>query len=448
MMPTTRFAPLPPFAKPAPGGVCAPAGFVAAGVAAGVKRSGRLDLGVLCSEVPCVSAAVFTGNAAAAAPVRLTSETSACGRLRAVVVNAGNANACTGKQGLGDAARMRLLAADGLRVAVEEVAVASTGVIGVPLPMPAIERGIAAAAAAVSRGGGPAFAAAIRTTDRKDKQGSLALDLEAGRVHVGFACKGAGMISPNMATMLCFVTTDALIAPTDLDAVLRAAIADSFNRITVDGQESTNDTVIAMANGASGVRVKGDDLASFASALRSVLVALAVTIVADGEGSTKAVRLCVTGAGDEHEAESVARAVANSPLVKTAFFGCDPNWGRIVQAVGQAIGRTQAAAPQAAGRTHSAAGPAAGRTQSAGRTRAAATRRGPIAADVAYDEIAVIAGGREVALDERQQRRLAAIMEQTEIDLHVGLGAGSATAMVYFSDLTHQYVTLNAEYTT
>lgn len=420
MLPTSRFAPLPDCAKPVKGGITTPKGFVAAGVSAGIKRSGRLDLGVLLSETPCVSAAVFTGNAAAAAPVVLTRETGACERLRAAVVNSGNANACTGKQGLGDAARMRVLAANGLRVPVEEVAVASTGVIGVPLPMPAIERGVKKAAATAATGGGAAFAAAIRTTDRKDKQGAVRIDLAAGTVHLGVACKGAGMISPNMATMLCFVTTDAAVAAVDLKAVVADAVGASFNRITVDGQESTNDTVLVFANGAAGVKVEGDDLAAFAAVLRSVLVAIAVTVVADGEGSTKTVRLQVSGAGDEHEAEAVARAVANSPLVKTAFFGGDPNWGRVVQAVGQALGRLG---------------------------------RGPIAAGIAYEEIAVLQNGREVPLDDQQERRLAAIMEQPEIDLQVTLGGAAASgsdaaATIYFSDLTHEYVTLNAEYTT
>jgi glutamate N-acetyltransferase/amino-acid N-acetyltransferase len=415
MLPITRFAPLPSFARHAPGGVTCPAGFAAAGVSAGLKRSGRPDVGVLFSDRPCVSAAMFTGNAAAAAPVLLTRETGACDRLRAVVVNSGNANACTGKQGLGDAARMRLLAAGELRLPVETVAVASTGVIGVPLPMPPIEAGIVAAVAAASPGGGLDFANAIRTTDRKDKQGALALDLRAGEVHLGVACKGAGMISPNMATMLCFVTSDAAVPAAARHDIVHQAVAVSFNRITVDGQESTNDTVIGFANGASGVHLAGADLDDLAAALQSVFVALATTIVADGEGSTKTVRLRVTGAHDDHEAEVVARGVANSPLVKTAFFGRDPNWGRIVQAVGQAIGRL---------------------------------RPGFFSPDIAYEDITVVGKGREVPLSEEQRERLTAIMEEPEIDLHVALNGPGASSTIYFSDLTHDYVTLNAEYTT
>jgi glutamate N-acetyltransferase / amino-acid N-acetyltransferase len=362
-----------------------------------------------------VSAATFTGNAAAAAPVRLTRESGACGRLRAVVVNSGNANACTGKRGLGDAARMRLLAADALRMPVEEVAVASTGVIGEPLPMHVVEPGIAAAAAALSPHGGPDFAQAIRTTDQLEKQGALALDLRGGTVHLGLAAKGSGMISPNMATMLCFVTSDAVVAAPAWAEMLRAAVAASFNCITVDGQESTNDTVIGFANGASGVALDDADLGDLAEALTAACVALAVQMVADGEGSTKTVRLHVSGAHDAHEAEAVARAVANSPLVKTAFYGRDPNWGRIVQAVGQAVGRL---------------------------------RPGPLTADIAYEDVTVLSGGHEAELSDAQRERLTAVMHAPQIAIDVALNGPGASATIYFSDLTHDYVTLNAEYTT
>ena len=429
MLPVTRFAPLPSFARLAQGGVTCPAGFKAAGVCAGLKRSGNLDVGVLVSAQPCVSAVAFTSNAAAAAPVLLTRETSACDSLRAVIVNSGNANACTGEQGMDDATRMRLLAAGELQLPVEAVAVASTGVIGVPLPMPIVEAGIVAAVAAISPAGGGDFANAIQTSDRKDKQGALALDLKAGEVHLGVACRGAGMISPNMATMLCFVTTDAAVPVAAWQEIVLAAVAASFNRITVDGQESTNDTVIGFANGASGVHLAGADLDDLAAALQSVFIALAVAIVADGEGSTKTVRLRVTGAHDDHEAEAVVRAVANSPLVKAAFFGRDSNWGRIVQAVGQAIGRRQ---------------------------------RAPFTADIVYEDITVVSDGQQVALSDGQRDRLKAIMDEPEIDLHVALkgheagGApgetggtpGGASSTIYFSDLTHDYVTFNAEYTT
>jgi glutamate N-acetyltransferase/amino-acid N-acetyltransferase len=415
VLPATRFAPLPDYVQQVERSVTYPRGYHASGIAAGIKRSGRRDVGILSSDVPCVSAAMFTSNAACAAPVLLTRETGACDRLRAVIVNSGNANACTGKHGLGDAARMRTLTANLVRVPVEQVAVASTGVIGVPLPMEKVEAGIVKAAARLSPSGGEDFALAIRTTDKTVKHGALSLTLDAGEVRVGLAAKGCGMISPNMATMLCFVTTDAIVAAAAWQELLAAAVHDSFNRITVDGQESTNDMVLGFANGAAGVRLDADDLARLGEALRAALVSLAVAMVADGEGSTKTMKLRVTGARDQAQAEAVARAVANSPLVKTAFYGRDANWGRIVQAVGQALGRDH---------------------------------HGPVAADVVYDDVAVVKRGAEVGLNESEKARIKTIMNEPEIDLHVGLNGAGAGATIYFSDLTHDYVTLNAEYTT
>ncbi len=421
MLPASRFVRLPSFAVEGERSVTFPDAFVAAGVATGVKKRGKLDLGILCSRRPTVSAATFTSNAAAAAPVRLTRETAACDRLQAVVVNAGNANACTGKDGLADAARMRLLTAQHLRLPVETVAVASTGVIGAPLEMGKIEPGIAAAAATLKPGGGEHFSQAIRTTDSFPKRGALELHLAEGVVRLGAAAKGCGMISPHMATMLCFVTCDAAVSVEDWRAMLIDAVERSFNRITVDGQESTNDMVVGMANGASAVRLGAAGLGQLAEALEALLLSLAVAMVADGEGATKAVRLTVDGARDAAEAERVARAVADSPLVKTAFFGCDANWGRVVQAAGQALG---------------------GDGATAGRKTAAA------AMDVLYEDIPVVRGGRPVPLGDGAEERLADIMAQHEIDLHVAVDGGSASTTIYFSDLTHDYVTLNAEYTT
>ena len=415
MLPETKFAPLPACAREVEGGVTYPQGFLAAGVASGVKKSGKLDLAIVLSEVSGVSAATFTGNAAAAAPVRLTRETSDCAHLRAVVVNAGNANACTGKQGLADAARMRLLTANSLRLPVEQVAVCSTGIIGVHLPMEKIEAGVGAAAQALSRGASGDFAAAIRTTDKHAKYGALDVALDEGVVHVGLSAKGCGMISPNMATMLCFVTCDAVVSAETWARLLRAAVDASFNRITVDGQESTNDTVLGFCNGASGIAPGEAGLARLGEALTAALLALAVSIVADGEGSTRTMRLTVTGARDDRAAESVARAVANSPLVKTAFYGRDANWGRIMQAIGQALGRDG----------HHA-----------------------LPARIWYEDIVIVERGQPAALDEAQQGRLLEIMHQPEIDLTVALNGPGAEATVYFSDLTHAYVTLNAEYST
>ena len=419
MLPISRFAPLPDYARSIGGGLTAPKGFLAAGVASGVKKRGKLDLGLVLSEQPAVSAATFTSNAAAAAPVRLTRETSDCGHLRAIVVNAGNANACTGKQGLADAARMRLLTANHLRLPVEQVAVCSTGLIGVHLPMDKIEPGIAAAAAALPVGGDAKaaehFSAAIRTTDKHAKKGALEVVTPEGKVKLGFAAKGCGMISPNMATMLCFVTCDAVVDGAGWTELLHGAVDGSFNRITVDGQESTNDTVLGLCNGASGIKPGEEGLARLGRALDAALLALALSIVADGEGSTRTMKLTVTGAKDEGRAEAVARAVANSPLVKTAFFGRDPNWGRIMQAIGQALGRD--------GHDH-------------------------LPARISYEDVVIVERGQPASLGEAQQGRLAEIMHQPEIDLTVALNGPGAEATVYFSDLTHDYVTLNAEYST
>jgi len=420
MLPTTKFAPLPPYAKKIDSGVTHPAGFLSAGVASGVKKCGKLDLGIVMSEAPSVSAATFTGNAAAAAPVRLTRETGDCAHLRAVVVNAGNANACTGKQGLADAARMRLLAANHLRLPVEQVAVASTGLIGVHLPMDKIEAGIGAAAGTMGAGASPAaaaddFALAIRTTDKHAKSGALEVRLPEGLVRLRFAAKGCGMISPDMATMLCFVTCDAAVTAEAWAELMHGAVAASFNRITVDGQESTNDTVLGFCNGASGVEPGAAGLARLGEVLQAALLSLAVSIVADGEGSTRTMRLTVTGARDGDEAECVARAVANSPLVKTAFYGRDPNWGRIMQAIGQALGRDG---------------------------------RHALPARIAYEDLVIVEHGQQAALDGVQQGRLTEVMHQPEIDLTVALNGPGAEAIVYFSDLTHDYVTLNAEYST
>jgi len=412
MLPISRFAGLPKGAEQADHSVTHPRGFRAAGVHAGIKKKYR-DLALLSSEVPCTSAAVFTTNAAAAAPVLLTRETAACDRLRAVIVNSGNANACTGKRGLGDAARMRSATANALRLPPEEVAVCSTGVIGVPLPIEAIVGGVTRVARKASRALGGEFATTIMTTDRFAKQGALTLALPEGDVRLGFAAKGGGMISPNMATMLCFVTTDAAISGPTLQGLLAQVVARTFNRVTVDGQQSTNDTAIMLANGASGISLSGKSLRLFEDAFEQAMLLLALALVADGEGATKVVRLRVEGAFDQPEAEAVARAVANSPLVQAAFFGGDPNWGRIVQAVGQIV-------PPADG---------------AG-----------LKADVAFDGLPLVQRGVAAALSYDERRHLQKIMQTREIDVLVSLSRGPAATTVYFSDLTYEYVTVNSEY--
>ncbi len=416
MLPATRFAVLPSHVLQAAYSVTAPLGFRASGIAAGIKGSNRLDLGILVSDEPCVSVTMTTVNAAAAAPVQLMRSSCDCKHLRAVVVNSGNANACVGATGMRDAERMRHLTAGALELPEREVAVCSTGIIGAALPMPKVEAGIEYAFAELDYDGGDHFAAAIRTTDRTSKHGGLRLPLAGGEVRLGCAAKGAGMISPDMATMLCFLTCDAVVSEVDWTTIVSSAVSRSFNRITVDGQASTNDTVIAFANGASGVRPTDAELETLSAVVHSACLSLAMAIVADGEGATKAIRLEVTGAAASAEAEAVARAIGNSPLVKAAFYGEDPNWGRVVQAVGQALARISGGAD--------------------------------LAIDIDYGPIRLLCGGLPVDFGVEDRQSLRDLMAGSELDLTVDLHRGTSSAVLYFSDLTHQYVTFNAEYTT
>jgi glutamate N-acetyltransferase / amino-acid N-acetyltransferase len=358
-------------------------GFRAAGVARGLKGGGATDVGVLASDSAEVrSALALTRNAAAAAPVRVCREECDAGAIRAVAVNSGNANAATGEQGYRDALAMRDAAAAALGVEPQTVAVAETGTIGVPLDIEAVTAGVLEAVESLSPEGGDEFARTIMTTDRAPKRCAV----RAGGVTVSAQAKGAGMIEPGFATMLCFLQTDAVIE--DPDAVLRSALAGSMERITVDGQMSPNDTVLLQATGGAGAPLP-DGL------LEAVLLQLALEIVADGEGATRVGRVDVRGAADPAEAERVARAIANSPLVQTALFGRDSNWGRIAQAAGMAL---------------------------------------------AGEEV------WELGPDRIQAAELAA--EVPEAELSIALGRGEADAHVYFSDLTHDYIRINAEYTT
>ncbi|HKT83025.1 MAG TPA: bifunctional ornithine acetyltransferase/N-acetylglutamate synthase, partial [Solirubrobacterales bacterium] len=300
-------------------------GFRAGAAHCGLKGGGKTDVGLLVCDAEEVSSSILlTRNASAAAPVRVCRERCERGSIRAAVVNAGNANAETGEQGYADAVAMCDVAAQELGLRPESVAVAETGVIGVPLPVEQVLDGIGEAAGALSPAGADGFSDAILTTDRWPKRCTV----RAGGVTLSAQAKGGGMIQPNMATMLCFVQTDALIE--DPEAELRAACDASFERITVDGQMSTNDTLLLQATGAAGAPLPE-------GLLEAVLLQLALEVVADGEGSSRVGRVQVDGAASEAEAERVARAIANSPLVKTALFGRDPNWGRIAQAAGMAL---------------------------------------------------------------------------------------------------------------
>jgi glutamate N-acetyltransferase/amino-acid N-acetyltransferase len=357
-------------------------GFRAGAAHCGLKGGGKTDVGLMVCDAPRVSSSVLlTRNASAAAPVRVCRQRVDRGAVRAAVVNAGNANAETGEQGFADAWAMCERAAAELGVDPSAVAVTETGVIGVPLPIDSVLEGIGEAAGSLSPSGGMAFSEAILTTDRWPKSCSL----RAGDVTLSAQAKGAGMMQPDFATMLCFVQTDAVVE--DPDAILRDAVAASFERISVDGQMSTNDTVLLQATGEAGAPLP-------AGLLEAVLLQLAVEIVADGEGAVRVGRVQVEGAASQDEAERVARAIANSPLVKTALFGRDPNWGRIAQAAGMALA-------------------------------------GEDLEEIGAGSIDAAELGEEVA----------------EAEIGLRLERGEHSAHVWFSDLGYEYVRINAEYT-
>jgi len=320
------------------GGVTAPAGFRASGVACGIKANGKPDLSLLVSDTAASAAAVFTTNVAQAAPILVSREhlQQAGGTARAVVINSGCANACTGEDGLRDARDMTRLTAEALQCPQPEVLVASTGVIGVKLPMAKVAAGVRSATAALSPDGGGNAARGIMTTDPFSKEAAVEAAVRGGTFRVGGMAKGSGMIEPMMATMLGFVTTDAAVEPALLQRALKAAVDETFNAISVDGECSTNDCVFALANGASGVHLGEDDYPALVAALKQVCEPLAIDIVRGGEGATKLIRVSVSDARTREEARQVARTIANSPLVKTAVHGADPNWGRIVAASGRA----------------------------------------------------------------------------------------------------------------
>ena len=406
----SRWVEPPPSVTELPGGLAA--GFRAAGVAAGIKPSGDPDLALLVSSEPdTVSAARFTRSGVLAAPVLLCQARCRLDALRAVVVNSGNANAATGNRGLEDAARMQGAGAMAAGVHEERVAVASTGVIGVPMPMDGVPRGILAARSELAADGDAAFWRAIATTDAFEKRLSLAVALPSGTVRVSAQAKGAGMIQPGFATLLCFVQTDAVLTAATADLLLGVCVKRSFDRISVDGQLSTNDTALLMASGAGGVIVEpeSEDELRFGEALDYVLRRLAVQVVRDGEGAARIGRVHVHG-GHDATVERVARGVANSPLVKAALHGGDPNWGRIAQAVGAAV-------PGAA----------------------------PLPFDVWIEGVQVCAAGVAVPHD---APALAAAVAGEEVSYVVGLPGEGAETEVFFSDLSHEYVRINAEYTT
>jgi glutamate N-acetyltransferase/amino-acid N-acetyltransferase len=394
------------------GGVTAPRGFRAAGVSCGIKARG-LDLAIVASDTPASAAAIFTTNRAQAAPILVSRERLAgsAERISAIVVNSGCANACTGADGMAHAIAMSTLTARALSSAPSSVLVASTGVIGVKLDMEKVTRGITAAALALAADGGPLAARAIMTTDPFPKEASVEVRTDRGVFRVGGMAKGSGVIEPMMATMLGFVTTDAGVQPAVLQRALKAVADDTFNAITVDGECSTNDCVFALANGASGVQLGEGDYKILVAALRRVCEPLAIGIVRGGEGATKLITVRVTGALSNDEARRAARAIANSPLVKTAVHGGDPNWGRLIAVAGRA--------------------------------------------GVAFtlERAAVRIGGIELFLEgtpyDERAPQAAEYLKGKDIEIEVNLGSGGTSqSHMWTCDLSAEYVRINAEYRT
>ncbi len=399
------------------GGVCSAKGFRAAGVGAEIKYKNRLDVALVVADVPCVAAAVFTTNQVAAAPVLYDRAVLAKGgKVQAILANSGCANACTGESGLKDAELSALVTAGELGIEPGQVWVASTGVIGRPLPMNRLLAGVKAATGALgnTEAHGLQAAQAIMTTDTKPKQACARVKIGGKLVTVGGMTKGSGMIEPNMATMLGFLTTDVAIAKPMLKRALLLALNKSFNRIVVDGDESTNDSLFLLASGLAGnpvITKAGADFDRFVQALEEVCISLAKQMAADGEGATKFVTVTVKGAKTARDAERAARAIAKSPLAKTSWFGKDPNWGRVLAAVGY--------------------------------SGAAVC---DLATEVFYDKVWAFRKGQ--VADEKQLAKLAAVMEKDAFTVTVDLHLGSGESSIYTCDFSLDYVHINADYTT
>jgi glutamate N-acetyltransferase / amino-acid N-acetyltransferase len=390
-------------------------GFRFAAARAGIKQSGDLDLGLIVSERPANAAAVFTQNRVQAAPVQLSRAAleRTGGVAQALIVNSGNANACTGERGMRDARRMVESAARAVDVSPDHVQVASTGVIGVPLPIDAIDARMAPMAAELSSDGFPAFAEAILTTDRGPKMATRSIDLDGNAITLLGCTKGAGMIAPNMATTLTFIVTDAAIPRPMLAQATRAAADATYNSITIDGDTSTNDMLLVLAGGAADHAPEHPGLREvFAPALESLCEELARALMADGEGVNHVVDVRVRGARSEDEARRIAQTIARSSLVKTAIAGCDPNWGRLVCAAGNA-----------------------------------GVALSPETLDLFIGEVQLVRGGVAVS-DEGADARAQAVMKRPAYTISVDLCAGEAEALALACDLSHEYVTINADYRT
>ena len=396
------------------GSLGTPKGFRGAAVASGIKKvAGVLDLALLLSDAPeTATAAVFTTNRAAAAPVLLSRQNlkNSGGRVRAIIANSGNANACTGRAGMRVAEETARATAKCLGLRPQEILVASTGVIGVPLSLDSILKQLPALQESLSAENAEAVARAIMTTDSFPKSAALETEIRGKRVCLAGVAKGAGMIHPHMATMLSFITTDAGIEPRTLQKMLRAAVDLSFNRITVDGDTSTNDTVAALASGMSGVSVRPGTPAGsrFQAGLTELCQTLAKMIVRDGEGATKIAKIEVWGARSAGDAERVARSIANSPLVKTAIAGSDPNWGRILCAAGYSGAAIE-----------------------------------PAKVDIRVNGVYLCRRGIDTGFDEAAARKE---LDRKEHTIRVDLHQGKARAWIWTCDLTHDYIRINASY--
>ena len=394
-------------------GVTYAKGFKAAGVRAGIKKNGNLDVAMIYTEKEAAVAGVFTQNLVAAAPVRVSKVVVGTGSAHAIIANAGCANACTGEQGLRDAEKMAELAAKELNCRSDDVIVASTGVIGVNLPMDKMEIGIKNAAAELSETGSVNAGNAIITTDTYSKACATEFEIGGKEIHLGAIAKGSGMIQPNMATMLCFITTDLNIEQKLLQNALSEIVQVTFNMVTVDNDTSTNDMVIILANGAAEnpkITEKNSDYEKFYSTLKNVCTELAKRIAADGEGASKFLTINVHGAENFADAKTVGMAVANSPLVKTAFFGEDPNWGRVICAVGYS-----------------------------------GVKISPEKTVVKFGGIPVYAHSVGAKFDDAGLKK---VMAERDIVIDIELGLGDVDATVWTCDLSYGYVKINGEYTT
>ncbi|HEY4644372.1 MAG TPA: bifunctional glutamate N-acetyltransferase/amino-acid acetyltransferase ArgJ [Bacteroidota bacterium] len=394
-------------------GITAPKGFRAAGVRAGIKRT-RQDLALIVSDVPAVAAGVFTTNTVQAAPVTVTrQQLGQNGRIRAIVVNSGNANACTGRQGYEDAVAMVDATARALRLDRSEVLVASTGVIGHFLPMDRVLVGIQHAAQSLDTEANLDAAMAIMTTDTFPKQTQCTLDVEGIPVTIGGMAKGSGMIAPNMATMLGFITTDAAIEQQTLQDLLRETVKVTFNHVVVDGDTSTNDMVLVLANGQSGapmLKTGTDSYYRFATAFQQELTKLAKMIARDGEGATKFLEVTVLGASSDDDATKAARAICVSPLVKTAIYGEDPNWGRMLAALGNAK-----------------------------------IAFDPNLVEISLNGLPILKKDFVVV---NTNNGIGKVLSQMDITIAINLSKGQGTATFWTCDLTEQYITINAHYRT